>query len=321
MTDHPGAAFRDRLSAAEAALVFDALSQPTRLEVYRLLLRYQPFGLAAGDIARLIAVPHNTLSSHLALLQTAGLTQSRREGRSIIFAAVPQRFSAAEGFLSEGLYADLLRPSPEGPAHGPAHRPVPVARPAARPAIRPRGAGIRVGDGGIQNVLVLCTGNSGRSILAEALINREGGGRFRAFSAGSHPRARPDPMAIELLASLAYDTSALRSKSWTEFARPRAPRLDFVITVCDRAAGETCPAGPGHPLVAHWGIPDPSAGAPMPQQKRAAFHDAYRRLMSRVTAFVNLPIDRLSLGALKARLEEIGSMDGATELARRGRAA
>jgi arsenate reductase len=168
---------------------------------------------------------------------------------------------------------------------------------------------------------VLCTGNSARSILAEAILNRHGAGRFRAFSAGSQPKGRPNPVALELLASLGYDTHGLRSKSWTEFAEPGAPKMDFIITVCDTAAGEACPRWPGHPLAAHWGIPDPVEVGGSLEQKRAACQEAYRRLMNRITSLVNLPVERLSLAELGTRLAEIGRMEGATEIARAGAAA
>lgn len=171
----------------------------------------------------------------------------------------------------------------------------------------------------IQNILILCTGNSARSILAEAIINREGKGRFRAYSAGSQPKGEPNPFALELLASLDYSTADLRSKTWNEFAGPGAPRMDLVITVCDSAAGEACPIWPGHPLVAHWGIPDPAGVEGTAAQKRAAFAEAYRRLLSRVTALVDLPVESLPQQDLKARLAEIGRMEGATDLARTGK--
>jgi ArsR family transcriptional regulator, arsenate/arsenite/antimonite-responsive transcriptional repressor / arsenate reductase (thioredoxin) len=295
---------QERISAVEAAAVFAALSQETRLEVYRLLVRYQPFGLAAGDIARLVAVPHNTLSTHLATLQNAGLVRSRREGRSIIFAAAPSRFAAAHAFLAQGL-AVVSKAKPASPALAS----YPIRRPEENMSDK------------VYNVLVLCTGNSARSILAEAILNREGKGRFQAFSAGSQPKGHPNPVGINFLTSLGYDTNGFRSKSWTEFAEAGAPKMDIIITVCDSAAGEACPYWPGHPLVAHWGIPDPADVEGTPDQERAAFQEAYRRLMSRVTALVNLPLDKLPLNELKARLAEIGTMDGATKLARSGVAA
>ena len=285
------------------AAVFAALSQNTRLEAYRLLLRYQPFGLAAGDISRLLAVPHNTLSTHMAALQGAGLVRSRREGRSIIFAAVTTRLTAAQAFLIEG----QMPPRKKSAAR--ATNVYPIKRPED------------VVNDKVHNVLILCTGNSARSILAEAIINREGRGRFRAFSAGSRPKGSPNPVGLELLDGLGYDTSGFRSKSWTEFAEPGAPKMDFIITVCDAAAGEACPHWPGHPLVAHWGILDPADVKGTREQKRAAFQEAYRHLMNRITAFVNLPIDDLALSDLKARLADIGRMQGATELARDGKAA
>lgn len=294
----------DPMTAEEAVAVFSALSQQTRLEVYRLLLRYQPFGLTAGDVSRLVAVPHNTLSTHLALLQAAGLVRSRRDGRSIILAAVPERFAAAQAYLGQGL-------SPATNVN---------ARTRLQPVYPTKRPEDHVSDK-TYNVLVLCTGNSARSILAEAILNREGRGRFRAYSAGSQPKGKPNPVGIELLQSLGYDTSGFRSKSWTEFGDAGAPKMDFIITVCDSAAGESCPYWPGHPLVAHWGIADPADVEGTPEQKRAAFQEAYRRLMSRVTAMVNLPIEQMGLTELKAQLAEIGRMDGATELALSGKAA
>ena len=171
------------------------------------------------------------------------------------------------------------------------------------------------------NVLILCTGNSARSILAEAILNREGAGRFRAYSAGSQPKGEPNPQALSLLKELGYETASFRSKSWDEFAGPEAPRMDFIVTVCDSAAGEACPYWPGHPLVAHWGITDPAAVEGTDAEKRAAFMDAYRRLSSRISEFVNLDVDNQDLASLKQRLAEIGAMEGATDMARQGQAA
>lgn len=171
------------------------------------------------------------------------------------------------------------------------------------------------------NVLVLCTGNSARSIIAEALLNKEGAGRIRAFSAGSQPKSEPNPHALSLLKDLGYETSRFRSKSWDEFAGPDAPKMDFIVTVCDSAAGEACPFWPGHPLVAHWGISDPASVEGADVEKRAAFIEAYRQLSARVSAFVNLDFEKLDLDALREKLAEIGVMDGATELALRRAAA
>jgi len=156
------------------------------------------------------------------------------------------------------------------------------------------------------HVLFLCTGNSARSLLAECLLGRLGGERFRAFSAGSRPTGEPNPFALELLREQGYDTSALRSKSWDEFAGPGAQHLDFVFTVCDSAAGEACPVWPGRPLGAHWGIDDPAAVRDSDEAARRAFRRAYAELEQRIGHFVRLPLDELAPEALAAQLEAIG---------------
>ena len=164
----------------------------------------------------------------------------------------------------------------------------------------------------VYNVLFLCTGNSARSILAESILRKDGGRHFRAFSAGSQPKGTVNPFAIKVLGSLDYPVDNLRSKSWEEFARPDAPVMDFVFTVCDNAAGETCPVWPGQPLTAHWGIEDPAEVEGTDLQKEAAFVAAFRYLKNRIGAFTSLPlksIDRLSLGT---KLRDIGHTEGAT---------
>jgi protein-tyrosine-phosphatase len=158
----------------------------------------------------------------------------------------------------------------------------------------------------VYNVLFLCTGNSARSILAECILNRLGGGRFRAFSAGSHPKGTVHPYAIDLLKSFNYVTDDLRSKSWDEFARPDTPQMDFVFTVCDDAANEVCPIWPGQPMTAHWGVPDPAAAEGNDAQRRVAFIDAYRMLNNRISIFVSLPLRSLDQLTLQKRLKEIG---------------
>lgn len=163
------------------------------------------------------------------------------------------------------------------------------------------------------NVLFLCTGNSARSILAEALLNRDGGDRFRAYSAGSFPKGKVHPMSLDLLASLGFDTDGLRSKSWDEFARPGAPEIDFIFTVCDDANGEVCPVWPGHPMTAHWGIEDPAAVTGPGQ--RDAFVKAMSYLKQRISLFLALPIDSIDKLALRQKLREIGRVDGATATA------
>jgi len=157
------------------------------------------------------------------------------------------------------------------------------------------------------NALFLCTGNSARSILAEAALNRWGAGKFRAYSAGSHPKGEVHPLAIELLEQLQLPTGGLRSKSWDEFALPGAPALDFVFTVCDNAAGEVCPIWPGQPMTAHWGVEDPAAVEGTDEHKRAAFKTAFRELEARIKAFASLPVATLDRRRLQRRVDEIGA--------------
>ena len=160
--------------------------------------------------------------------------------------------------------------------------------------------------------LFLCTGNSARSIIAEAILDKLGAEKFRAYSAGSQPKGEVNPRASALLQALGYDTSGFRSKSWSEFAKPGAPALDFVFTVCDNAAGETCPVWPGQPMTAHWGVPDPAEVKGTAAEIALAFKDAYRMLHQRIAIFTALPIRSLDRLSLQARLQEIERMEGAT---------
>ena len=157
-----------------------------------------------------------------------------------------------------------------------------------------------------RNILFLCTGNSARSIMAEGLVNLMGHGRFHAFSAGSQPTGRVNPYAIEQLAKVGYDASGARSKSWDEFAGAGAPRMDFIVTVCDNAANEACPVWPGHPAVAHWGFADPAAVEGSDAQKREAFHRIFNEIRQRVQLFLALPVDKLDHLALLQELRRIG---------------
>ena len=158
----------------------------------------------------------------------------------------------------------------------------------------------------VYNVLFLCTGNSARSIIAECILNREGGGRFQAFSAGSNPAGEVNPYAIDILKLQNHSVDNLRSKNWSEFAEPGAPEMDFVFTVCDNAANEVCPVWPGQPMSAHWGVPDPAAVEGAEAVKRAAFAETMRMMTNRISIFVNLPMDRLDRLSLQKRLEDIG---------------
>jgi len=162
------------------------------------------------------------------------------------------------------------------------------------------------------NVLFLCTGNSARSIMAEAILNKLGAAKFRAYSAGSQPKGQVHPETMRLLQGLGYDTAGYRSKSWNEFAKPGAPALDFAFTVCDNAAGETCPVWPGQPMTAHWGVPDPAEAKGKPAEIALAFKNAYRMLYQRIGIFTALPVRSLDSLTLQSKLNEIGRVQGAT---------
>jgi arsenate reductase len=164
----------------------------------------------------------------------------------------------------------------------------------------------------IYNVLFLCTGNSARSIMAEAIMNHLGKGQFSAFSAGSSPKGDVHPLTLEALRTAGIATDGLRSKAWDEFATPDAPNMDFVFTVCDNAAGETCPVWPGQPMTAHWGIEDPAAVQGTPFQQQAAFDAALRFMRNRITAFMSLPLSSIDRLTMASRLRNIGAMEGTT---------
>jgi arsenate reductase (thioredoxin) len=164
----------------------------------------------------------------------------------------------------------------------------------------------------IFNVLFLCTGNSARSILAEGILRKDGAGRFRAFSAGSQPKGEVNPLALRTLGAFGYPDDGYRSKSWDEFAVDGAPRMDFVFTVCDSAAGEACPLWPGQPVTAHWGIEDPAAVDGTVIEKERAFAQAFRLMRNRISAFVALPVTKLDPASLRSRVRDIGGMDGAS---------
>jgi protein-tyrosine-phosphatase len=165
----------------------------------------------------------------------------------------------------------------------------------------------------VYTVLFLCTGNSARSIIAECVLNRLGAGRFKAYSAGSHPKGEVHPIALNLLKRQGFDTTELRSKSWEEFARPDAPKLDFVFTVCDNAAAEVCPVWPGQPTTAHWGLPDPAAVTGSDAQRNLAFSDTLRMLRNRIGIFVNLPLASIDRLSLRRKLDEIGRTNDTTQ--------
>jgi len=267
----------------DALAALDALAHPTRLAIFRLLVRRAPSRPAAGEIAAALGVPASTLSAQLAQLAQAGLIGSVREGRSIRYGVD----LAAAGSLIDYLVADCCRGRPE------------VCLPAWRRAVRPAAERPLA-------VLFLCTANSARSLFAEAILGRLGGGRFRAFSAGSAPADGPHPAALALLAAKGHDAAALGPKPWTAFTGPEAPTLDVVFTLCDTAANEPCPLWPGQPFGAHWSIPDPAAVAGDAAARRGAFADAYAAIEARIRDFIALPFAELDALALQARLDAIG---------------
>lgn len=277
----------------ESLAALAALAQEHRLEAFRLLVAAGPAGLAAGELATGLAIAPNSLSFHLDRLRQANLVDVTRQGRSLIYSARYDTMQGLLAYLTENCCGG--RPELCGP-------------PLASRLNKHR----RLGVAAPLNVLFLCTGNSARSILAEAILNQDGAGRFRAYSAGSHPRPAVNPFAVRVLESYGYATDDLGSKYWNVFAAPDAPRMDFVFTVCDSAAGEACPLWPGQPVTAHWGIEDPAAVDGNDLKKERAFVTAFKYLKNRISVFLALPFDNLSTMALANKLREIGRLKGAT---------
>ena len=274
---------------------FAALGHPARLAVLRLLVQAGPQGLPAGDIAARLDARNNTLSAYLAALSRVGLIGSERQGRSIRY------FADMAGL--RGLVAYLLEDCCGGD--------VAACAPVLDRILHPDPVSDTMTDKR-WNVLFLCTGNSARSLIAEAILTQLGADRFRAYSAGSQPTGAPHPMTLDLLARHGHDLSAVRSKSWAEFATEDAPQMDFVFTVCDSAAAEPCPIWPGQPMTAHWGLPDPAAAAGSEAERALAFAQTYGALANRLGAFVNLPIASLDRLALKRQLDAIGNADASS---------
>ncbi len=275
------------MESTEAAAAFAALSVEARLGLLRLLMAAGPSGLPAGELSARLGLPASTASFHLAALERAGLTQATRQGRQIIHAARIHGLRRLLGFLTETccggrpeLCGDLSRLLP----------PWPEEDQGMTPAF---------------NVLFLCTHNSARSIMAEALLNRHGGGRFRAWSAGSAPADRPNPEVIARLHALGHDTAALRSKSWNEFTGPSAPRMDFVITLCDTPDGQECPDFGGVAVTAAWPLPDPARFTGSDVERAALLNELYAGLRRRIDIFLALPFASLDRMAMKARLDEL----------------
>lgn len=277
-----------------AADTLGALAQETRLDLVRLLIAHGASGLPAGVIAAQLGVAPSTLSFHLNALERVGLLRSTRHGRSIVYAVRLVGLRGLLAFLTEtccagrpDLCGDLARllPDPfeneDAPDEG-----GPVV-----PAF---------------NVLFLCTHNSARSIMAEALLNRLGQGRFRAWSAGSHPAARPHPEVIAKLAALGHDTTALGSKSWDAFTGPAAPRMDFLIALCDTLDNQVCPDFGATVLTAAWPLPDPTKFTGGAAERATLLNELHASLRRRLEIFVSLPFATLDRLAMKARLDELG---------------
>ncbi|KAB2935616.1 MAG: metalloregulator ArsR/SmtB family transcription factor [Candidatus Contendobacter sp.] len=275
------------MDKSTAIAILGALAQDTRLDVFRHLAQTRP--QPAGQVGERFGLPLATLSFHLKTLQQAGLLDCRREGRQLIYQARCDVIVELMAYLTEhccnlpALDAKTL---------------IPVETLTWKPAA--------MNQEKIYKVLFLCTGNSARSILAEATMNHLGQGRFRAFSAGNFPTGKVNPFSLKLLELQGLSTEGLRSKSWDEFATPDSPPLDFVFTVCDKAANEVCPVWPGQPMSAHWGVEDPAAVEGDDAQKMLAFRKALRELENRIKIFMNLPIRSLDKIKLQSRLNEIG---------------
>jgi protein-tyrosine-phosphatase/DNA-binding transcriptional ArsR family regulator len=275
------------MELGDAVQILAALAQESRLGAMRLLIAEGPRGLPAGELADRLGMPASTSSFHLSALERAGLVQSTRQGRQIIYAA---RFIALRellAFLTEAccggqpeLCGDLARLLP----------PLPDEEQGMTAAF---------------NVLFLCTHNSARSIIAEAILQRIGGGRFRAYSAGSAPIAEPNPEVIAKLRALGLDTAGLRSKSWHEFTGPDAPRMDFVITLCDTLDGQVCPDFGKLAVTAAWPLPDPAKFTGSGIERSTMLNELYASLRRRIEIFISLPFASLDRIAMKARLDEI----------------
>ncbi len=278
----------------KAILALSALAQPTRLRVFRMLVGAGRSGVAAGEIAESEGVPHNTMSTHLAILARAGLMRFRRESRSVIYAVDLEGTQALFSYL----LSDCCAGHPE------------VCAPLVDLAEQMSGdvrrwAPLAHGDR-VFSVLFLCTANSARSIMAEVLLNDVGRDRFRAYSAGSHPAAKPMPAAIERLKSLGHDVSGARSKSWDEFLAPGAPRMDFVIALCDVLRGRACPEFGRAAVSASWSLPDPAKFSGSAAERATMFNELYASLRRRIEIFASLPLASLDRRMLKVRLGEIG---------------
>lgn len=277
------------MESKEAATKFNALGQQTRLDVMRLLASRGASGMAAGELATALDQAPSKLSFHLSALEQAGLVQSTRQGRFLIYAVRFAGLRALFSYLTETccngrpeLCGDFARLFPDEVDE--------VS--AMTPAF---------------NVLFICTRNSARSIMAEAILEKIGRGKFHAYSAGSMPADAPMPQVLERLRVMGHDVSRLRSKSWDEFTGPDAPRMDFLLTLCDPEDGEVCPDLGARPITAVWPFPDPAKFQGSDVERTTLLNELYGMIRRRLEGFTNLPFDTLDRFALKARLDQLGS--------------
>jgi len=290
------------MEETRAAVQLAALAHPTRVALVRLLATHAPSGLAAGAIASALEVAPSSLSFHVHELEAARLIRRTRVGRNVFYALEVAELRGLIAFLTETCCGGRVDLCGEGFAATTRQEHCPMAE-------------NNTGGNPIYTVLFLCTGNSSRSIMAEAILNREGAGRFKAYSAGSRPTGAVDPQTLDLLARLNHPVEGLRSKSWDEFVGPGAPELDFVFTVCDDAAGEVCPTWPGQPMTAHWGVPDPAKFEGNAAQRGQFVADVYRMLFNRISVFISLPLQSHDRLALQTRLDSIGRMPRSADAA------
>jgi ArsR family transcriptional regulator, arsenate/arsenite/antimonite-responsive transcriptional repressor / arsenate reductase (thioredoxin) len=278
------------MEQTRAANAFTTLGHPGRLAVFRLLMRFAPQGVRPTEIAEALGLKQNTLSHHLADLTASGLVHVTRQGRSLFYAVDLETTESLIGFLAldvgrarPDLIAPLLSARKETAAMTTSHHDTDF------------------------DVLFICSGNSARSIFAEALLRDLGKGKFQAFSAGTRPGTELNPFALEVLKRNGHDISGLRSKHISEFQRPGSIVMDFVFTVCDTAAAEDCPPWPGQPITGHWGLPDPVKATGTEAERALVFAQTYAALRRRVAAFVELPFESLSRMSLQSHVDSIGS--------------
>jgi len=270
-----------------AAHAFATLGHPGRLAVFRLLMRFAPQGVRPTEIAGALGLKQNTLSHHLADLTASGLVQVERQGRSLFYAVDLDGAEALIGYLA----LDVGRARPD----------------LLSPLLAPHKDITAMEDTDF-DVLFICSGNSARSIFAEALLRDLGKGKFQAFSAGTRPNTELNPFALEVLRRNGHGVAPLRAKHLSEFQKPDSIKMDFVFTVCDTAAAEECPPWPGQPITGHWGLPDPVKAIGTDAEKALVFAQTYGALRRRIASFVELPFESLTRLALQSRVDDIGAV-------------